>query len=219
MEKYGFVYLWYDKKHKRFYIGCRWGREDDGYISSSPWMKQGYKHRPSDFRRKILSRVYSNRHDLLEEEYKWLSKVKAEELGKRYYNLHNHHFGHWSTDKNKRLTIGQKISASPNRNANISKANKNRVISEVTKKKLSVSVSKTMTEEHRLLLSEKCSGWKHTEDSKRKIAEAGKGRVFTEESRKKIGATQKGKVVSQETREKLRLANLGKKRGPYKKKE
>lgn len=30
---------------------------------------------------------------------------------------------------------------------------------------------------------------------------------------------QKDKVVSQETREKLRLANLGKKRGPYKKKE
>jgi len=32
MEKYGFVYLWYDKKHKRYYIGCRWGKENDGYI-------------------------------------------------------------------------------------------------------------------------------------------------------------------------------------------
>jgi hypothetical protein len=72
-------------------------------------MKQGYKHRPQDFKRRILSRVYTNKKDLLEEEYRWLSKVKKEELGKRYYNLNNHHFGHWSTDENRRLTIGQKI--------------------------------------------------------------------------------------------------------------
>ena len=143
MEKYGFVYLWYDKKHKRFYIGCRWGNENDGYVCSSPWMKKGFKHRPEDFRRRILSRVYTNKQDLLEEEYRWLSKIKKEELGERYYNLHNHHFGHWSTDENRRLTVGQKISASPNRNANISKANKGRVISEETKKKLSISISKT----------------------------------------------------------------------------
>lgn len=218
MKKYGFVYLWYDKKHKRYYIGCRWGTENDGYICSSPWMKQGYKHRPDDFRRRIVSRVYTNKHDLLEEEYKWLSKIKVEELGKKYYNLHNHHFGHWSTDENKRLTIGQKISTSPNRNANISKANKGRKISEETKKKLSVSVSETMTEEHRSLLSKKCSGWQHTVQAKQKIAEAGRGRVYSEETRKKIGAAHKGKVVSDETREKLKLAVLGKKRGPYNKK-
>lgn len=218
MEKYGFVYLWYDKKHKRYYIGCRWGKEDDGYICSSPWMKKGYKRRPEDFKRRILSRVYTNKKDLLEEEYKWLSKIKNDDLGKKYYNLHNHHFGHWSTDTNKRLTVGQKISASPNRAANISKANKGRVISEETKQKLSISVSKTMTEEHRALLSEKCSGWKHTEETKIKIAEAGKGRVYSEESRMKIGAAQRGKIVSEETRQKLRSAVLGKKRGPYKKK-
>lgn len=217
MEKYGFVYLWYDKKHKRYYIGCRWGREDDGYICSSSWMKQGYKHRPQDFKRRVLSRVYTNKNDLLEEEYHWLSKIKNEELGKKYYNLHNHHFGHWSTDENKKLTIGQKISASPNRAANISKANKGRIISEETKQKLSLSVSKTMTDEHRALLSEKCSGWKHTAEARLKISEAGKSRIYNKETRRKIGAAQKGKIVSQETREKLRLSVLGKKRGPYKK--
>jgi hypothetical protein len=110
MEKYGFVYIWYDRKHKRYYIGCRWGREDDGYICSSPWMKQGYKYRPEDFRRKILSRVYTNKIDLLEEEYRWLSKIKKEELGKKYYNLHNHHFGHWSTDEEKRQKVKEKLS-------------------------------------------------------------------------------------------------------------
>lgn len=43
-EKYGFVYIWRDKKHNRYYIGCHWGTTDDGYICSSPWMKQAYKH-------------------------------------------------------------------------------------------------------------------------------------------------------------------------------
>jgi hypothetical protein len=95
--KYGFVYIWYDRKHKRFYIGCHWGEETDRYICSSKWMNRSYKRRPQDFRRKILSRIMTNKTDLLDEEYRWLSKIKKEELGKRYYNVRNHHTGHWST--------------------------------------------------------------------------------------------------------------------------
>lgn len=115
MKKYGFVYLWYDRKHKRFYVGCRWGNENDGYICSSPWMKQAYKTRPEDFKRRILSRVYTDRKNLLEEEYKWLKLIKDDELSKRYYNLHNHHFNHWSTDEYSRMSVGQKISKSHNK--------------------------------------------------------------------------------------------------------
>lgn len=115
MEKYGFVYIWYDKKHKRYYIGCRWGKEDDGYICSSPWMKRAYKNRPEDFRRRILERVYTNKKSLLEREYKWLSMIKPEELKNRYYNLHNHHFGHWASNEDSRLTVGEKISKGHNR--------------------------------------------------------------------------------------------------------
>ncbi|NDB62067.1 hypothetical protein EB001_27055 [bacterium] len=218
MEKYGFVYIWFDRKHKRFYIGCRWGKENDGYICSSPWMKQGFKHRPGDFKRRILKRVYTDKKDLLEEEYKWLSKIKKDELGKRYYNLHNHHFGHWTTDDNRKKSIGQKISESHKNDPNWGKWNKGKSLSEECKEKLSVTVSKTMTPEHRALLSNKCSGWKHTDEAKEKISQAGIGRVFSEERKRKIGAAQKGKIVSEETREKLRLAVLGKKRGPYKKK-
>jgi hypothetical protein len=95
--KYGFVYIWYDRKHKRFYIGCHWGEETDGYICSSKWMNKSYKRRPQDFRRRIISRITTNKNDLLDEEYKWLSFIKKEELGKRYYNVRNHHSGHWST--------------------------------------------------------------------------------------------------------------------------
>lgn len=216
MEKYGFVYIWFDRKHKRYYIGCRWGTENDGYICSSTWMKQAYKHRPEDFSRKILSRVYSNRNDLLAEEYVWLSKIKDDELGSKYYNLHNHHFGHWSNDEKTRLTVGQKISASPNRRENISKGNKGKVVSEETRRKLSISVSKTMTEEHRKLLSDRVTGFKHTEEARKKITEAGR-RPCSAETRKKISDATKGRIVSEETRAKSSAARIGKKLGPRKK--
>jgi hypothetical protein len=31
-------------------------------------------------------------------------------LGKKYYNLHNHHFNHWSSDDSKYLTVREKVS-------------------------------------------------------------------------------------------------------------
>ena len=111
MEKYGFIYIWFDRKHKRYYIGCHWGNVDDGYICSSSNMKSAYNRRPKDFKRKILSKIYSDKKTLLEEEYKWLSMIKKEELGKRYYNLHNHHFNHWSSSETSKLkTLSERIS-------------------------------------------------------------------------------------------------------------
>jgi len=134
-KKYGFVYIWYDRKHKRFYIGCHWGTEDDGYICSSNWMRDAYRRRPEDFKRKTIMKVQTNIKDLLTEEHKWLSLIKDEELGKKYYNLRKHHWSHWSTDENSRKTVGQKISASPNRNENISKGNTGKVRTEEAKQK------------------------------------------------------------------------------------
>ncbi len=107
----GFVYIWFDKKHKRYYIGCHKGKEDDGYICSSVWMRNSYKRRPHDFKRRILTRVQKVvGNNLLEEEHRWLSLIKSEELGKRYYNLHNHHFGHWVYDTSTKLKTAEKIS-------------------------------------------------------------------------------------------------------------
>lgn len=85
MEKYGFVYVWYDKKHKRYYVGRHWGTEDDGYISSSSNMTNNYRNRPQDFKRRIVSVVYS-KELLVEEEQRWLDMIKKEELSSRYYN-------------------------------------------------------------------------------------------------------------------------------------
>lgn len=109
---YGFVYIWFDRKHNRYYIGSHWGKIEDKYICSSNWMRDAYNRRKQDFKRKIISIVISNRKQLLLEEYKWLSMIKTEELGKRYYNLTQYHPGHWTTDDNKILEVGKKISVS-----------------------------------------------------------------------------------------------------------
>jgi hypothetical protein len=108
MEKYGFVYIWYDRKNKRFYIGCRWGNTGDGYICSSPWMRKSYSRRPQDFRRRILATGIKSKQETLEEEYKWMQLISDDELGKKYYNLQKHHFGHWSVNEQKSKSVVEK---------------------------------------------------------------------------------------------------------------
>lgn len=90
----GFVYVWFDRKHQRFYVGSHWGTIDDGYVCSSQWMKRSYARRPNDFRRRIVASITTTRQDLLNEEYRWLQMIPDEELGGRYYNLVKH-VGHW----------------------------------------------------------------------------------------------------------------------------
>ena len=107
----GFVYIWYDRKHKRFYIGSHWGSSNDGYICSSSWMKQAYKHRPHDFKRRIVAVVETDRASLLKEEQRWLEMMQPHEMKIRYYNLQTTSGYRWHTEEEDRKTIGQKISA------------------------------------------------------------------------------------------------------------
>ncbi len=106
--KYGFVYIWFDKTKKRFYIGSHWGTEEDGYICSSRFMHYAKRKRPNDFKRRILARV-NDRVELLTEEHKWLSLIPDDQLGKKYYNLTKHHPGHW-TATSKAKTVSEKLS-------------------------------------------------------------------------------------------------------------
>lgn len=109
MEKYGFVYIWFDRKHKRYYVGMHWGTEDDGYVCSSTWMMQAYKHRPQDFKRRILKKVYTNRKDLYEAEVKWLSLIDDDELKTKYYNLSKNVSDSWLNEENIKTRL-EKIS-------------------------------------------------------------------------------------------------------------
>lgn len=115
-EKYGFVYIWYDIKHKRFYIGCHWGHIHDGYICSSNWMRDAYNRRPQDFRRRIIKTNLS-REDMYVEEQRYLSMIDSNKISPnsrspRYYNLHLSSKDPWHKYDENIKTIGQKISAS-----------------------------------------------------------------------------------------------------------
>lgn len=129
-EKYGFVYIWRDKKHNRYYIGCHWGTEDDGYICSSNWMRDAYNRRPRDFRRRVLVRNLT-REQMYVEEQRFFNLIKETEVRTRYYNLRlNTNTKPWHMDDNKNLTVGEKISRAK-------KGKKNGPMSEETKRKIS----------------------------------------------------------------------------------
>lgn len=110
-EKYGFVYLWFDRKHKRYYIGCHWGTIDDGYVCSSSWMMQAYPKRKEDFKRRIV-KTGLTRECMYIEEQRYLDMIKPEEIKIRYYNLNLKNFKPWHMYPEDVKTIGQKISHS-----------------------------------------------------------------------------------------------------------
>lgn len=147
-------------------------------------MKHAYKRRPQDFKRRILSRIYTNQQDLLKEEYRWLQMIKPEELHKRYYNLHNHHYGHWSTIEASRMTVGQKISAAPLRAQRIGDANRGRKYSD----------------EYRQWMSNTRKGKPSPKKGKPSgIAAWNKGMKLNPEHRQKLSQSHLGKTQSQET--------------------
>ena len=164
IEKYGFVYIWYDKKYKRYYIGSHWGTTEDGYICSSKWMLNSRKRRTDDFKRRIL-KIVTDRKTLLDEEYDWLQLIPHEQLGKGYYNLTNHHNRHWSTDPIRSKSVGEKISkANKGKSWNKGRShwNKGRSPSLETRKKISDT------------LKGRPIGYIRTEDTRKKISENNK---------------------------------------------
>jgi hypothetical protein len=90
-----------------YYIGSHWGYIDDGYVCSSNRMRNAYKRRKEDFKRRILSLVY-DRNLLLEIEQKWLSLVKKRS---KYYNLNFDIYNPWWHDEKRNLEVREKLSA------------------------------------------------------------------------------------------------------------
>ena len=177
IEKYGFVYIWRDRKNNMYYIGCHWGHVDDKYICSSNRMRISYKRRPQDFKRRILETNIKDKSFLLEREYLWLQQIKPEELSKKYYNANNKKFGHWFETQDKSGKNHPKFGKS---------------VSDETRKKLSEShkgqipwnKGKTgiYSEETRQKISDSHKGNtynkgnKHSEDTKQKMSELRRGK-------------------------------------------
>jgi NUMOD3 motif len=182
MEKYGFIYLWYDMKRKMFYIGSHWGTEDDGYICSSNRMRDAYRRRPNDFKRKIIQKNIS-RDVLLNEEHKWLQMISDDELGKKYYNLRKHKWGHWSTDISSNLSVQEKIKATlskPEVKEKIGAANRGRLKSEEEILKIKKArIKQVFTTETREKMSQSSKGIlnpfygkKHTDETRKRMSQS-----------------------------------------------
>lgn len=169
-EKYGFVYIWYDRKHKRYYVGCHWGAEDDGYICSSEWMKRAYEKRPLDFKRRIIKSDIKSRQETYEEEGRYLQMIKESEMKPqsnfpRYYNIYNAEKEVWHKYDEHIKTVGAKISAAkkgkptgprdPSVGAAISAAKKGKKFSEEHKQALrEAKLGTTRSNEAKLKTSE-----------------------------------------------------------------
>lgn len=221
----GFVYIWFDRKHKRYYVGSHWGSPSDRYICSSTWMRNAYKQRPHDFKRRIIKIVHTSKYDLHQEEHRWLQMMKPEELkGKRYYNQCNTVKDLWHKYPEKVKTVGQRIS--------YSNLGKKRAWEDPIARGKYISESKKgvkFTPEHRAALAAAHAGKKQSDETKKKRSEslkrahaegrhAGmKGKKWTEhttpekraERARKISEALTGKPLSEEHKKKILASGFG----------
>lgn len=190
MENYGFIYIWFDRRNKMYYIGSHWGSEYDGYICSSVKMLRAFEKRKNDFKRRIIKYIYTNRKDLLNEEDRWLKMIdpsktikyntslRDREKNVRYYNINLKTWEVWHNLEESRKTVGQKIShsktgksvpASPDNGAKISAAKKGKPLTEEHKVALKGIKKKPHTDEWKQQNSERMK--QQWSDGTRKKAE------------------------------------------------
>ena len=182
--KYGFIYLWYDRQYKRYYLGRHWGTENDGYICSSNKMRDAHRRRPEDFKRRIISRVITSIEDLILEEQRWLDKIKHEECGARYYNV--------TLNSTSPTMRGRKHSEETKNKMSI--ASKGKPKSESHKEKLRiVNLGKKYSDETNRKKARPI-GYKHTEETKQKM----RGRIVTDEFREKMSILRKSRINKKE---------------------
>ena len=213
MKKYGFVYLWRDRKNKRYYVGSHWGAEDDNYICSSRWMKSCYKKRPADFKRRVIKRIYTGRKDLLDEEQRFLNMIKQteiisssntkldeRELNVRYYNLNLLVNDFWHTyDNEHKKTINEKIS--DNRKGKYTGYRDPSVGEAISKsKKAAFEHRGGMTEAHKRALSGPRPNAKHTDEWKQENSE----RMRTIWTERRVSGADKFGPMSEEEKQKRR---------------
>ena len=214
-KKYGFVYIWRDRKHNRYYIGAHWGSEDDGYICSSTWMRNSYNKRPQDFKRRILKTYIFNKDKTFIEEYKWLCLINQEELGKKYYNRvitnfnskgHDLKHSDISKEKMRQAALGKK--ASEETKEKMRQAKLGKIHTEETKEKMKIR-RQNISEETKEKIRQAKLGKIHTEESNEKMRQAKLGKKASEETKEKLKFAALNR--SEETKKKIRQANLGKK--------
>ena len=91
-DYYGFVYLWFDTKRKRFIIGSHHGSTQDGYTTSTggKHVKNIFNARPETMKRRIISYTLVDDIKLTKQsEQRFLDLRPNIYDNKNYYNLNN----------------------------------------------------------------------------------------------------------------------------------
>jgi hypothetical protein len=205
MQKYGFIYLWFDKRYKRFYVGRHWGTENDGYICSSSSMREAHRRRSHDFKRRIVKRIYTNNDDLVIEEQRWLDMVDPTECCKKYYNK--------TLKSSTPSTRGYKHTQETIEK--IRESNKKKTVSDETKQKLREANRKQFENTDQIEIRRKKSNELWSDDSYRqRQIEAHKGKIngpHSDETKEKIKQKMMGRKFSPETIEKMRFSAMNRK--------
>lgn len=186
--KYGFIYIWYDTKTKKFYLGRHWGSIEDGYICSSNMMRDAYRRRPQDFKRRIISKT-TTKEDLIVEEQRWLNMIPKEELGIKYYNKTKRadmpcgHKENWTEErkqKQKERMLGNAHTKNKKYGPYDEKRRENIRKSMLGKNKGKIPWNKgsSQTEELKEKNRKSHIGKKHTEETKQKMRERMKGNSY-----------------------------------------
>ena len=85
MKQTHFVYMWFDKTRKMFYVGMHSGSLNDEYITSSRWLLGEIKYRPNEFKRRII-KVHKTKTEAKKHEGHLLTLIEEAEFGTKYYN-------------------------------------------------------------------------------------------------------------------------------------
>lgn len=192
------------------YIGkrtCKCNIEDDNYMSSSSLVKKAIKkYGINNFKKDIV--FICNTEDEAYEKEEYYISLKNAVLDRKYYNLCGGGKGVGSGQNNHRF--GKKISEK--HREILAKSNKERIISEESKLKMSKYwKGKRIGEENPFY------GKTHTEEARRKMSIASSNKIMSDETRLKISEALKGKKspkygkkLSSETKEKISSSRKGK---------
>lgn len=236
-DYHGFIYLWFDRRRKKFCLGSHMGALDDGYISSTGHFKNAFKKRPDDMKRRILAYVSESREEMFREEQRWLDMIKDEELCVRYYNVKKRACGQdpriaaesirasWENEGIRQSRIEKKkewYKTEKGQEAKINLGNRRRGIdvSDKTRQLISEKASgRVHTEEMNINQSKRLKEWYKTEEGlklKAKLSENDnplftyEGHSHTEETRIQIGNTLRERIANGELFNEEHRKNLSK---------
>lgn len=108
VDYFGFVYIWFDTKRKKYIIGSHYGSVDSSYTTGTGGkvVQRIFKKRPESMKRRILEYVaVDSLQAVREAEERWLCKRPEIGKNKRYYNVKNKAIGldsYTATKVNKR---------------------------------------------------------------------------------------------------------------------